>query len=430
MPHNSQAPVPPVGHRAPGPGARRRAAKLTAERRARSAHNAAENEFERYYRAACTGLVIEWHAILGDRARAEMLVREAFVRAWLSWPVVRVLPDPMGWVRRTADRLHPPRRHRSRTAACSAGRQAPATTSAPPLAVLDQLGRLPAVQRRMLVRHHMVGLSLPLLAEQESATVRTIRDRLTHGQLALARGLVGHRHHPDLELWRSAGRLDDWAAQELCRLGHRLALDTEPEPVELVYRVAKRHRRNTMATTGVLVAGLLGGSVAATLSMLTADAQLVPAAQNPAAQNPAAQYPAAQYPAEAGTPVGTFTARTLEAVGPRPVPTGARPVAASSASAAGPIPASESADGAGTVPGSASPGSNTGSTGPGRHRAPSARRGDSGGQNGGYSGEGRHAAGQHSGEGGHGGSGGSGGENGGGRSGGGGGSGGGHGGGH
>jgi hypothetical protein len=104
-------------------------------------------EFTRFYEAGWLGLVIQQHVMAGDRVRAEAAVREAFVRAWLAWPAVRAMPDPMGWVRQMADRLRAPQRHRAGGTSSSGG----TAGRLPGLALLDRLGQLPSVQRRMLV---------------------------------------------------------------------------------------------------------------------------------------------------------------------------------------------------------------------------------------------------------------------------------------
>jgi DNA-directed RNA polymerase specialized sigma24 family protein len=55
-------------------------------------------EFAEFYEAArddCLRIVL---LNVGDRQLAEDLVAEAFTRAWMSWPKVRELQAPRGWV--------------------------------------------------------------------------------------------------------------------------------------------------------------------------------------------------------------------------------------------------------------------------------------------------------------------------------------------
>jgi RNA polymerase sigma-70 factor (sigma-E family) len=63
-------------------------------------------EFAEFYSSArddCLRIVL---VSVGDRQLAEDLVAEAFTRAWMSWPTVRVHPVPRAWVVRAALNVH------------------------------------------------------------------------------------------------------------------------------------------------------------------------------------------------------------------------------------------------------------------------------------------------------------------------------------
>lgn len=235
-------------------------ARASARLPARQAHR---TEFNRYYLTAYPRLVAEQHALLGDGARARAAVQRAMTSAWRQWETVRELPDPMRWMRRTASLLATERR-RPGSSAGELSRLASARDARP--AVLNVLAELPAVQRRALVLHHMAGLSVPQVADEEGTGSATIETRLAHGQFTLARKLGAQnliprdaQRDPDAR-WAA---IQHWVGRELHALTVRLSPtdDNTPEPATFE-RMAGRQR----ATAGAAAAVALVGAVSATMA--------------------------------------------------------------------------------------------------------------------------------------------------------------------
>lgn len=125
----------------------------------------------------------------GDRAEAEEVVQDAFVRLLPRWSTVRRYDDPEAWVRKVAFRLLANRQRRSRVARRLLPRLARTTTqpaaSADRVDVLRALAMLPLAQREVVVLHHLVDLSVELVAAELGIPVGTVKSRLTRARAAL-----------------------------------------------------------------------------------------------------------------------------------------------------------------------------------------------------------------------------------------------------
>lgn len=155
-------------------------------------------EFTSRYNSAYPRLVGQVEAITGDARRAQRMVQRAFVRAWRRWRTVRLLDDPIAWVRREALRRPASgpwagRRPRARQDAV------PDTPGMDPqnVVVLEALLRLPESQRRALVLHHMAGLPVSQVAEDERITRDSMSDRLRRARTALIALLEDDRHETE-----------------------------------------------------------------------------------------------------------------------------------------------------------------------------------------------------------------------------------------
>jgi RNA polymerase sigma factor (sigma-70 family) len=148
-------------------------------------------EFAEFYEAArddCLRIVL---LNVGDRQLAEDLVAEAFTRAWMSWPKVRELQAPRGWVVRTALNAHVSwwRRHRREVALGSHDIAIPANhDDAVPRELLAALRRLPLRQREVV--------TLRLLLDLDTDTTAKL--------LAMAPGTVGSHLHRAVASLRTA----------------------------------------------------------------------------------------------------------------------------------------------------------------------------------------------------------------------------------
>jgi RNA polymerase sigma-70 factor (ECF subfamily) len=129
-------------------------------------------------------------AMTGSHAEAEDAVAEAYARAWQRWEQVRDCDSPEAWVRRVASRI-----------AVSAWRKAVNRIRAHHRAVADldltglgpdhvalvhAVRQIPADQRRTIVLHYLVGLSVTEIAGEVHSPVGTVKARLHRGRRALA----------------------------------------------------------------------------------------------------------------------------------------------------------------------------------------------------------------------------------------------------
>jgi RNA polymerase sigma-70 factor (ECF subfamily) len=124
------------------------------------------------------------------RAEAEDVVQEAFARLVPRWSVVSRYDDPEAWVRSVAFRLLSNRLRQSRNSAKAIlrlGHQRPPTLPPPVDAdIAVALRRLPLPQRQVLVLHHLLDLSIEVVAAELRLPEGTVKSRLARGREALA----------------------------------------------------------------------------------------------------------------------------------------------------------------------------------------------------------------------------------------------------
>jgi len=158
----------------------------------------AESEFDELYRTSRDRLVIQIAAITGDPSEARDFVQEAFIRAWTRWDRISTYDDPEGWIRRVAYRLAVGRWRRSRRLLIRADvHQERMEMPGEHAGVIDALQRLPSMERRAIVLHHVSGLSVEETAAELSAPSGTVKSWLSRGRARLAIELndtqeVGH----------------------------------------------------------------------------------------------------------------------------------------------------------------------------------------------------------------------------------------------
>jgi RNA polymerase sigma-70 factor (ECF subfamily) len=152
------------------------------------------DEFDELYAASAPRLVAQMHALTGDRAEAQDVVQEAFVRAWQHRGRLDASGAPEAWVRTTARRLAVSRWRRTRTSRLAwlrAAGSAGAGTTAPPADPLDPalvsaLRALPYPQREAIVMHHLADLSVQHISAALGVPEGTVKARLSRGRQALA----------------------------------------------------------------------------------------------------------------------------------------------------------------------------------------------------------------------------------------------------
>ncbi len=150
----------------------------------------AERGFDEFYAATAPATVRALHAMTGDLAEAQDVVQEAYARAWQRWSALARYDAPEAWVRTVAWRLAVSRARRARVGLGKLRRLGPAP-DAPALdpdrvALVRALRAVPEAQRRAVVLHHVLGLSVAEVAAEVGAPEGTVKARLSRGRAALA----------------------------------------------------------------------------------------------------------------------------------------------------------------------------------------------------------------------------------------------------
>ena len=133
-------------------------------------------------------------AALVDRASADDLAQDTYLRAVRSLPTYRAESPPLPWLLTIARRVcaeEITRRQRDRRTATrlAAERPVPAGDAAGRVELLDALARLPRHRREALVLTCVVGLSYAEAAAVCGCPTGTIRSRLARARADLARSL-------------------------------------------------------------------------------------------------------------------------------------------------------------------------------------------------------------------------------------------------
>ena len=152
--------------------------------------------FELFYEAEHRRLFGTLCVVTGDRAEAEDVMQEAFLRIWERWDRISRLDDPAAYLYRTAFNVF---RSRLRRAAGLARRVFASETAADPFPAIEDLqdvrlalGKLPARQRVAVVLMELMDLR----SDEASKILRvkpvTVRVLASQGRAALRRSLEGH----------------------------------------------------------------------------------------------------------------------------------------------------------------------------------------------------------------------------------------------
>jgi RNA polymerase sigma factor (sigma-70 family) len=153
-------------------------------------------DFDEFYLRCRDRLVLQVAAVCGDPSEAMDHVQEAFIRAWSAWERIGKYEDPEGWVRRVANNRAIGRWRRARRLVP----QSEHDLARHDLAAIDllpgqnvaitALQTLPVDQRRALVLHHVVGLSVAEVSAEMSAPEGTVKSWLARGRIRLAAALT------------------------------------------------------------------------------------------------------------------------------------------------------------------------------------------------------------------------------------------------
>ena len=160
----------------------------------------ADGPFEGWYRREHPRLLSSLTAITRDRAVAEEVTDEAFVRAYERWARVGAMASPTGWAYRTALNVLR-RRHRRHRLEARAARRSPGAGEAAPAdwspEVWDALARLPLRERTTVVLFHVADLPTADIAMAMGVAPGTVASSLHSGRARLAGLLADPVEVPD-----------------------------------------------------------------------------------------------------------------------------------------------------------------------------------------------------------------------------------------
>ncbi|MGH9169739.1 MAG: RNA polymerase sigma factor [Acidimicrobiales bacterium] len=161
-----------------------------------------EAEFQRFFASSSRSLVGQAYALTGDIQEAQDLAQEALLRAWTNWAQIKSYESPEAWTRQVLHHLAIGRwrrlRLRNRHEASAASTPQVSTDLDAHMDVLNAVGRLPLKQRRTLVLHDYVGLTVDEIASELGVPAGTARSWLHRARRAVASQLRWDEVGPQL----------------------------------------------------------------------------------------------------------------------------------------------------------------------------------------------------------------------------------------
>jgi RNA polymerase sigma-70 factor, ECF subfamily len=153
----------------------------------------ASRDFETFYEAETQTLFRRLWLVTGNRAEAEELMQDAFLKIWERWDQVGAMDDPVGYLYRTAMNLFRKRHRRALLAIRRTLRLAPARDD---FAEADDretvrrvLSTLPPRQRAALVLTEMLGLDSSEAGRALGVQASTIRSLSRQGRESFRRAM-------------------------------------------------------------------------------------------------------------------------------------------------------------------------------------------------------------------------------------------------
>src|SRR5438105_8623077 len=143
-------------------------------------------EFDAFYAETSRRVLGQVYALTGDLPEAEDAVAEAYARAWQRWGHVRAFANPEAWVRTVAARIAVSSWRKAVNRLRAHHRAAAGDGVAPGLgpdhvALVAALRRISADQRRVIVLHHLVGMTVEEISREVGAPAGTVKARLARG---------------------------------------------------------------------------------------------------------------------------------------------------------------------------------------------------------------------------------------------------------
>ncbi len=131
--------------------------------------------FDAFFRDERDRLVGQAYVLTGDLHLAHDLVQQAFERAWRHWAKVERYESPPAWIRRVLFNLALNERRRIGREVALGEHHDGGTPDEEHLLVVEALRALPEPQRKALVLHHAVGLSVMEVAAELDVPVGTVK---------------------------------------------------------------------------------------------------------------------------------------------------------------------------------------------------------------------------------------------------------------
>lgn len=154
---------------------------------------AAAREFEAFFEAESRTLFRRLWLVTGNRADAEEIMQDAFLKMWERWDRIHEVGDPSGYLYRTAMNIF---RSRFRRAAMAAKRAVGVGSGIDELAAADErhvvrraLADLSPRQRAALVLTEMLGFTAEEAAHMLGVRASTVRALAFQGRAALKKAM-------------------------------------------------------------------------------------------------------------------------------------------------------------------------------------------------------------------------------------------------
>ena len=147
--------------------------------------------FEEFFRGQTQSLYAHLCLITGNRAEAEELAQDAFLKVWERWDRVAVMEEPVGYLYRTAMNLF---RKRYRRAMLAIRKTVSEDLRRDEFAVVEDrsivasaMVELTPRQRAALVLTELLGFSSEEAGRMLGVTAGTVRALASHGRAAMKR---------------------------------------------------------------------------------------------------------------------------------------------------------------------------------------------------------------------------------------------------
>jgi RNA polymerase sigma-70 factor (ECF subfamily) len=150
--------------------------------------------FDRFYTETRERLIEQIFLFTGDEVESRDLVQQAFEKAWKQWGRVALLNDPEAWVRLVAFNLAKNHRRWRRLATAQQNALRPSPEPVVPeqgfMELRQALASLSPEQRRAVILHHVVGLTIREISEEMSSPPGTVMSWLHRGRANLASAIA------------------------------------------------------------------------------------------------------------------------------------------------------------------------------------------------------------------------------------------------